>query len=451
VFLLLCSFDYCVCLGITARTALSSPTASPLSLRPSLGVCQQGKPRARLNQRGIGRSSKLNEGNGNVSNEDKSNTEFPTTFTAATIPFSSSWRTQHYDTRNTMELLNIISLAQFAEEPSDWVNLWTNYPMVEPPARSPEEAQRRVTVSQLLQQGWNPTDGFQTSRNEILYIQEIARWSSQTKHHHHHYHPDTYGEVTELGARQLFHRMGLANHDENLITSSTITPTTITTTTASTNSEIEKKEELISKFRFYDLGSGVGRLVAQAYMELPQVDRIVGVELGPSRHQVALTGWNLIQTSAQRVRQCAAREELSKRLLVDETASADDDDDSSPCRLEFHEANLLDTDLSDATHVYLASLCFTEEMMADIAQKLILEAPRLQCVATLKEFPNPLALALLSSPPTTMEPSDTSSLLHHHQREPRIHRIEMTWTKPQGSGCVVYFYFPHRKVTARME
>jgi hypothetical protein len=458
VLVLVCLVDYyCAGLGITARTASSPPITGPCSVRLSLGVSQQqGKPRTRLIQRGmISRSNLNDEDAGNSWNVNESIPDFSITFSAATASSSSSWRIiQQYDTSNTMEVLTIISLAQFAEEPTDWVNLWANYPMVAPPARSAAEAQRRVTVSQVLQQGWNPADGFQTSPDETLYIQEIARrWSSPTNHHHHHHHhhhPDTYGEVTELGARQLFHQMGLTNHDENLTTSTNISTTTTATaaTAASTNSAIEKEHDKISNFRLYDLGSGVGRLVAQAYMELPRVDRIVGVELGPSRHEAALTGWNLIQSNARRVRQSAAREELSLRLV--DNAS----DDICPCRLEFHEANLFDTDVSDATHVYLASLCFTEEMMADIAQKLIREAPQLQCVATLKEFPNPLAQSLLSSSPLTpMEPLD-AALLHHHpqqQRKPRVHRIEMTWTKPQGSGCVVHFYFPKRNVTCRME
>ena len=44
---------------------------------------------------------------------------------------------------------------------------------------------------------------------------------------------------------------------------------------------------------FVDLGSGVGRLVAQARLELPpeRMARCVGVELSPSRHDLATSGW----------------------------------------------------------------------------------------------------------------------------------------------------------------
>ena len=44
---------------------------------------------------------------------------------------------------------------------------------------------------------------------------------------------------------------------------------------------------------FVDLGSGVGRLVAQARLELPpeRMARCVGVELSLSRHDLATSGW----------------------------------------------------------------------------------------------------------------------------------------------------------------
>ena len=44
---------------------------------------------------------------------------------------------------------------------------------------------------------------------------------------------------------------------------------------------------------FVDLGSGAGKLVAQARLELPpeRLARAVGVELSPSRHNLASRGW----------------------------------------------------------------------------------------------------------------------------------------------------------------
>eukprot|EP00971_Amphidinium_carterae_P032409 638273-Amphidinium_carterae.1 len=42
---------------------------------------------------------------------------------------------------------------------------------------------------------------------------------------------------------------------------------------------------------------------------------------------------------------------------------------------------------SEATHIYIASLCFNEGMLARVAEKLAREARQLIAVATLLRFP----------------------------------------------------------------
>lgn len=68
-----------------------------------------------------------------------------------------------------------------------------------------------------------------------------------------------YGEVTRVGARQLFAAFGLDSGGRHC--------------------------------SFADLGSGTGALVAQAWLELPYLERSVGVELSPTRHAAATRSW----------------------------------------------------------------------------------------------------------------------------------------------------------------
>ena len=102
-------------------------------------------------------------------------------------------------------------------------------------------------------------------------------------------------------------------------------------------------------------------------------------------------------------------------------------------KLDLLEGDLFDLDLTSATHIYVASLCFTDLMMDRLAQKIIKEITslsssttttslkyrNLQCLATLRKFP---------------------SQYEEQLGTPRQRYVEMSWTKPRGVGCIVYFY-----------
>ena len=304
--------------------------------------------------------------------------------------------------------------------PTDWIDIWMN-PMTEPPASSQAEEKRRKNVSEILQRGWSPDEGYGISDNEWIYMNSILKdYSTESVSLEDdgagsNRDPSIYGEVTELGARQLFQKMGLLDHD--------------------------KLKKNSNKHIFYDLGSGVGRLVTQAYMEIPQLSSAVGVELSPSRHQSALAAWGLVGKDAMEVRKMAVAEENerrnSKRRSLDATISSDDDIDN--CCIEFRQGDLFQQDLSNVTHIYLASLCFTDDMIHQAARKLINEAPKLECVATLRKFPQHLTDELLSDGNNNIK------------RQPQTHRVEMTWTVVQGTGCVVHFYKPSRRHEAIQE
>ena len=56
--------------------------------------------------------------------------------------------------------------------------------------------------------------------------------------------------------------------------------------------------------------------------------------------------------------------------------------------LNLFQGDLFQMDISTATHIYIASLCFTDEMMSMLSTKISNEGgDQLQYVATLKPLP----------------------------------------------------------------
>ena len=255
--------------------------------------------------------------------------------------------------------------------------VFTTPPPIDPhPPSTPEEKAVRERVTNIFSRGWSATDGFKTPKDEVDALNRLMG-SDETGHLPTTYKPSlpsTYGEITALGARQLFDYLGLTPHDER---------------------------DLVNKevYTFVDLGCGSGKLLVQSYMELPSVNRIIGIELANARYQAAINAWDKVKLEASQIRQ--ARNALDASL-------------------DIYEGDLYELDISTATHVYVASLCFTNKMMDRLAKKLVGEGDRLQCVATLKEFPEEYQKNLGGIPIKKF--------------------VEMSWTKARGNGCTVYFY-----------
>ncbi len=98
-----------------------------------------------------------------------------------------------------------------------------------------------------------------------------------------------------------------------------------------------KKEDV-----FYDLGCGVGKMVVQVCLN-SCVKKSVGIELSLKRYDHT--------------------QNISKKLGSEEGIY-------EPNRLEFRHENILDSDLSDATIIYMCSTCFPEKMMEELTEKL---------------------------------------------------------------------------------
>lgn len=205
------------------------------------------------------------------------------------------------------------------------------------------------------------------------------------------HNPSTYGEVTMLGARQLFHFMKMFKNqndsDKNNVNVTETHPT----------------------LHFIDLGSGNGKLLVQAYLEIPDLKKVEGIELSSVRFNLAQKAWDEIKDEAHEIRH--ETRDLYRIKRAEQNVDAE---------LNLIQGDLFQMDISTATHIYIASLCFTDEMMNALSDKIIKEGGCLRCIATLKPFP-----------PTFEE---NSGLL----KEARY--VEMSWTKPRGMGGIVYFY-----------
>ena len=176
-----------------------------------------------------------------------------------------------------------------------------------------------------------------------------------------------YGEVTRAGGRTLFRVMGLS----------------------------ASAKQRVARPVFVDLGSGAGRLVAQAWFELAPaaiIERAIGVELASSRHEAAVRAW------------------ASVRAAGDAPSLADG---AEP---QFVLGSLLDVDLTDATHVYVASLLMRDDLLDKLWARLRdpAQTPRLAVVASLREF----------------RAADADGVVSE------VHQVAMNWNE----ACRVYVY-----------
>ncbi|MEX0940683.1 MAG: hypothetical protein WDZ41_04955 [Candidatus Babeliales bacterium] len=128
---------------------------------------------------------------------------------------------------------------------------------------------------------------------------------------------------------------------------------------------------------FYDLGSGVGRMVTKVYLDSP-VKKSVGIELSDSRHKQALHIKKMLEK----------KDKLEKNRA-----------------LQFKKENILKSDIDDATVIYLASTCMSDEFMQQITDKL----------ATLKKGLRVLTLRKLPE--------------HQSFQLVKKYKIPMTWSK----------------------
>jgi len=115
---------------------------------------------------------------------------------------------------------------------------------------------------------------------------------------------------------------------------------------------------------FYDLGSGVSRLVAEAGV-VGGVQRAVGIELSDNRHELACAGLrNVADAMVSGFPAVTARRQLEAR-----------------------HADMLEADLSDGTALYVNNQCFRDELNAAIVKKLSKQLKQGARIVSVKELP----------------------------------------------------------------
>ena len=156
---------------------------------------------------------------------------------------------------------------------------------------------------------------------------------------------------------------------------------------------VARRIDLCQDDIFYDLGSGVGKSVAQAWLEFG-VLRSVGVELDKARHEAAQLAMSEIMTRYQRQQDSEAKDAgiNGSEYMVgadncNEQQRVTCADTSVFCEggVKLMRRDLLEIDLSEATVVWCCNVCFSPRIDAQLAL-LLSQQPKLRALAVPKDF-----------------------------------------------------------------
>lgn len=142
----------------------------------------------------------------------------------------------------------------------------------------------------------------------------------------------TYGEATAAGCRSIARGLGL----DSLAHGSAV---------------------------LLDLGCGVGRLLIRLQMDFPSVSRSIGIELAPKRVELAQKAWAYI---------CSRK-------------------NFDPASVSFWAGDMLDMDVSEATHLYVSSCFMDDATLEKLAKKLAQEAIHMQALVSNRSLPGGLS------------------------------------------------------------
>jgi len=176
----------------------------------------------------------------------------------------------------------------------------------------------------------------------------------------------------------------------------------------------------------------LGKLVAHAALEMiPMLSsssyglqKSSGIELSNSQHEMAISSWSNLVNSLYI--------ELATTTTLSDTTKEEDDDPLLMIRTKklnavFVHGSFLDVDLSDATHIFVASLCMSSELLLNLAQKLATYCPNLEVVATMRPF------------------QDRNNSIDHiptmfRNAVHEVAHIQTTWTQGAGKGQTTHVY-----------
>jgi Histone methylation protein DOT1 len=223
----------------------------------------------------------------------------------------------------------------------------------------------RERVDAIMQTYWRPNDGFFGSSSSIMTA------AVENKEYDDDHAALTYGEVTSLGCRQLAYAMNIHQSSSN-------------------NSDVV----------FVDLGSGVGRLVTQMYLDhypFHRIQKAVGVELSQERHDIGIRALQSIieqELVVVRMRRTNNHIEIMSTTTTTESSPTELPQSSSSYTVSNIAIELIWGDAVEylqstkgdgITHVYMSSLCFPDHVLEKL-QRLLLQSSSLQVVAALNRL-----------------------------------------------------------------
>ena len=206
----------------------------------------------------------------------------------------------------------------------------------------------------ILGRYWSPEDGI--GRSAVDDGTDNGNHLDSQAHHL------TYGEVTPLGVRQLAYEMGIAKCDDQDYQTRRV-------------DDDHNNDE--SEIVFYDLGSGVGRLVTQIYIDQPdRVAKAVGIELAEDRHSIGAVALEGI----------IAEEQYEAEIFVNTAYDGGSMITTKPFPIQLIHGDALEVDFDPATtHVFISSLCFPRNVLLEL-QKKLLRLSNIRVVAALNRL-----------------------------------------------------------------
>ena len=132
---------------------------------------------------------------------------------------------------------------------------------------------------------------------------------------------------------------------------------------------------------FYELGSGVGKFNLYAHLAT-KIKKSIGIEISKSRHDGALIALEALQQhqnsySFENDNQCtdAFIDKENYRVMKDVDRE-----------VLFINADVCEIDMKDATIIFMASVCFPEQVLQNLVKKFVQLKPGL-CIISLKKLP----------------------------------------------------------------
>ena len=152
---------------------------------------------------------------------------------------------------------------------------------------------------------------------------------------------------------------------------------------------LAEKLALTSNDVFYDLGSGMGKLVSYLHLTTP-VQKSIGIEMVGQRHSIAL----------------GVQEELRLAGLLNQRRE-----------LTFIHNNMRLEDFKGATVIYMSSLCFSDELMEALNQKFVQLNPGLRIIS-LRPIPLHPQIVFIERTYLPMTWTDRSPVYHYQLMAP---------------------------------